>query len=132
MASELMVTVSSTVAMAFTTGVTPLRMDANRKMGSVWSWPVVKNATMKSSKLNVNASRNPATMAGRSWGMVTWRKVRFPARPAPGDLLVYPNTAGYQMDSNESPFHDLPLPLKVVLDTAGGATRWRLDRHPLA
>jgi diaminopimelate decarboxylase len=64
--------------------------------------------------------------------MVTWRKVRFPARPAPGDLLVYPNTAGYQMDSNESPFHDLPLPLKVVLDTAGGTTRWRLDRHPLA
>ncbi|MGI5373280.1 alanine racemase [Streptomyces sp. CA-251387] len=64
--------------------------------------------------------------------MVTWRKVRFPARPAAGDLLVYPNTAGYQMDSNESPFHELPLPPKVVLDTAGGTTRWRLDRHPLA
>lgn len=64
--------------------------------------------------------------------MITWRKVRFPARPAPGDLLVYPNTAGYQMDSNESPFHELPLPPKVVLDTAGGTTRWRLDRHPLA
>ncbi|MEU9167584.1 Y4yA family PLP-dependent enzyme [Streptomyces sp. NPDC048420] len=63
--------------------------------------------------------------------MVTWRKVRFPARPAVGDLLVYPNTAGYQMDSNESPFHELPLPPKVVLDTAGGAVRWRLDRHPL-
>ncbi|MFE7277900.1 alanine racemase [Streptomyces sp. NPDC057623] len=64
--------------------------------------------------------------------MLTWRKVRFPARPAPGDLLVYPNTAGYQMDSNESPFHELPLPPKVVLDTADGRTRWRLDRHPLA
>jgi diaminopimelate decarboxylase len=64
--------------------------------------------------------------------MVTWRKVRFPSRPAVGDLLVYPNTAGYQMDSNESPFHELPLPPKVVLDTAGGTTRWRLDRHPLA
>ncbi|MFF0091572.1 Y4yA family PLP-dependent enzyme [Streptomyces canus] len=64
--------------------------------------------------------------------MVTWRKVRFRARPAVGDLLVYPNTAGYQMDSNESPFHELPLPPKVVLDTAGGTTRWRLDRHPLA
>jgi diaminopimelate decarboxylase len=63
--------------------------------------------------------------------MVTWRKVRFPTRPAVGDLLVYPNTAGYQMDSNESPFHELPLPPKVVLDTAGGTTRWRLDRHPL-
>ncbi|KUO09906.1 Y4yA family PLP-dependent enzyme [Streptomyces sp. DSM 15324] len=64
--------------------------------------------------------------------MVTWRKVRFPTRPAAGDLLVYPNTAGYQMDSNESPFHELPLPPKVVLDTAGGTTRWRFDRHPLA
>ncbi|MFJ6386950.1 Y4yA family PLP-dependent enzyme [Streptomyces sp. NPDC091972] len=64
--------------------------------------------------------------------MVTWRKVRFRARPAVGDLLVYPNTAGYQMDSNESPFHELPLPRKVVLDTAGGTTRWRFDRPPLA
>ncbi|MEV1076753.1 Y4yA family PLP-dependent enzyme [Streptomyces sp. NPDC050211] len=64
--------------------------------------------------------------------MVTWRKVRLSARPAVGDLLVYPNTAGYQMDSNESPFHDLPLPPKVVLDTAGDRVRWRLDRHPLA
>ncbi len=64
--------------------------------------------------------------------MVTWRKVRFPTRPAPGDLLVYPNTAGYQMDSNESPFHELALPPKIVLDTADGMTRWRLDRPPLA
>jgi diaminopimelate decarboxylase len=64
--------------------------------------------------------------------MVSWRKVRLSARPAVGDLLVYPNTAGYQMDSNESPFHDLPLPPKVVLDTAGDRVRWRLDRHPLA
>jgi diaminopimelate decarboxylase len=68
--------------------------------------------------------------------MVTWRKVRFPARPAPGDLLAYPNTAGYQMDSNESPFHELPLPPKVVLETDDtddcGRTRWRFDRHPLA
>ncbi|MFI1507746.1 Y4yA family PLP-dependent enzyme [Streptomyces sp. NPDC020597] len=64
--------------------------------------------------------------------MVTWRKVRLPGRPAIGDLLVYPNTAGYQMDSNESPFHELPLPPKVVLDNAGGTTRWRFDRHPLA
>jgi diaminopimelate decarboxylase len=36
------------------------------------------------------------------------------------------------MDSNESPFHELPLPSKVVLETAGATTRWRFDRHPLA
>lgn len=62
--------------------------------------------------------------------MLTWRKVTFPARPLVGDLLVYPNTAGYQMDSNESPFHDLPLPPKVVVDEAAGRVRWRLDRRP--
>lgn len=62
--------------------------------------------------------------------MLTWRKAVFPSRPRPGDLLVYPNTAGYQMDSNESPFHDLPLPPKVVVDDTGGRTRWRLDRRP--
>lgn len=67
--------------------------------------------------------------------LLTWRKIPFPVRPATGDLLVYLNTAGYQMDSNESPFHELPLPPKVVIDrpssTSGSARpRWRLDRHP--
>ncbi|MFD0260988.1 Y4yA family PLP-dependent enzyme [Kitasatospora indigofera] len=61
--------------------------------------------------------------------LLTWRKIAFPARPRPGDLLVYPNTAGYQMDSNESPFHDLPLPPKVVLRHDGGRPRWRFDRR---
>ncbi|WP_371501519.1 Y4yA family PLP-dependent enzyme [Kitasatospora sp. NBC_00374] len=62
--------------------------------------------------------------------LLTWRKVGFPVRPEAGDLLVYPNTAGYQMDSNESPFHDLPLPPKVVLDGPEPRPRWRLDHHP--
>ncbi|WP_055523742.1 amino acid decarboxylase [Streptomyces graminilatus] len=62
--------------------------------------------------------------------MLTWRKITFPRLPRAGDLLVYPNTAGYQMDSNESPFHDLPLPPKVVIDrTDRPRPRWRLDRH---
>ncbi|MET8677251.1 Y4yA family PLP-dependent enzyme [Streptomyces sp. NPDC004647] len=75
----------------------------------------------------------PACVGGASClesDMLTWRKVPFPARPAVGDLLVYPNTAGYQMDSNESPFHDLPLPPKVVVESGGERPRWRLDRHP--
>ncbi|WKX68893.1 alanine racemase [Streptomyces sp. XD-27] len=53
--------------------------------------------------------------------MLTWRKVAFPARPSVGDLLVYPNTAGYQMDSNESPFHDLPLPPRSYSSTTASA-----------
>ncbi|MFE6773904.1 Y4yA family PLP-dependent enzyme [Streptomyces griseus] len=62
--------------------------------------------------------------------MLTWRKIAFPQPPRAGDLLLYPNTAGYQMDSNESPFHDLPLPPKVVIDqTDRIRPRWRLDRH---
>ncbi|MFF2661895.1 Y4yA family PLP-dependent enzyme [Kitasatospora sp. NPDC058032] len=62
--------------------------------------------------------------------LLTWRKIAFPRRPRAGDLLVYPNTAGYQMDSNESPFHDLPLPMKVVIHRQGGRLRWHLDRRP--
>jgi diaminopimelate decarboxylase len=61
--------------------------------------------------------------------LLTWRKVAFPMRPQPGDLLVYVNTAGYQMDSNESPFHDLPLPPKIVVERRAGAPRWRFDEH---
>ncbi|MEV6700965.1 Y4yA family PLP-dependent enzyme [Streptomyces sp. NPDC051453] len=62
--------------------------------------------------------------------MLTWRKIAFPHPPRVGDLLLYPNTAGYQMDSNESPFHDLPLPPKVVIDHIDRPRpRWRLDRH---
>ncbi|MGW1765583.1 Y4yA family PLP-dependent enzyme [Streptomyces sp. NPDC002073] len=62
--------------------------------------------------------------------MLTWRKVPLRHQPRTGDLLVYPNTAGYQMDSNESPFHDLALPPKVVIDrTDRPRPRWRLDRH---
>ncbi|WP_237774219.1 alanine racemase [Actinosynnema sp. ALI-1.44] len=57
------------------------------------------------------------------YDVLTWRTVELPARPRPGDLLVYPNTAGYQMDKNESGFHQLPLPPKVVVD----GDRWHLD-----
>jgi diaminopimelate decarboxylase len=62
--------------------------------------------------------------------LLTWRKVVFPMRPRMGDLLVYVNTAGYQMDSNESPFHDLALPPKIVVERRPGTPRWRFDEHP--
>ncbi|MBW4721515.1 alanine racemase [Saccharothrix obliqua] len=57
------------------------------------------------------------------YDVFTWRTVRLPAEPRPGDLLVYPNTAGYQMDKNESGFHQLPLPPKVVV----GDGSWHVD-----
>ncbi|HET6288031.1 MAG TPA: Y4yA family PLP-dependent enzyme [Amycolatopsis sp.] len=57
------------------------------------------------------------------YDVLTWRAVELPARPRTGDLLVYPNTAGYQMDKNESGFHQLPLPPKVVVD----GDHWHVD-----
>nr|WP_036495378.1 alanine racemase [Nocardia sp. BMG111209] len=78
----------------------------------------------------------PGTVTGASVGaatclesdMLSWRRIPLPRPATAGDLLVYPNTAGYQMDSNESAFHELPLPPKVVLsDAPGGRLRWTLD-----
>jgi diaminopimelate decarboxylase len=62
------------------------------------------------------------------YDMLTWRKVPLAQPPRFGDLLLYPNTAGYQMDKNESEFHQLPLPPKVVVTEDGDRLRWRLDR----
>lgn len=59
--------------------------------------------------------------------MLTWRKVHFGRPPQHGDLLIYPNTAGYQMDSNESEFHQLTLPPKIVVSIEQHRMRWRLD-----
>ncbi|MEV0331737.1 Y4yA family PLP-dependent enzyme [Nocardia sp. NPDC050717] len=59
--------------------------------------------------------------------LLSRRRIPLPRRARVGDLLVYPNTAGYQMDSNESPFHELPLPPKVVLHERGDRLRWTLD-----
>ncbi|WP_246258275.1 alanine racemase [Amycolatopsis anabasis] len=57
------------------------------------------------------------------YDVLTWRAVQLPRCPGVGDLIVYPNTAGYQMDKNESGFHQLPLPPKVVVDR----DRWHVD-----
>jgi diaminopimelate decarboxylase len=74
----------------------------------------------------------PACVGGASCldsDMLSWRKIPFPRQPKVGDLLAYLNTAGYQMDSNESTFHEAPLPPRVVLESDGDRIRWRLDRH---
>ncbi|MFF0549412.1 alanine racemase [Streptomyces sp. NPDC004311] len=74
----------------------------------------------------------PACVAGATClesDVLTWRKIGFPRPVRRGDHLVYLNTAGYQMDSNESPFHDAPLPRKAVLRLGDGSgpPHWRLD-----
>lgn len=62
------------------------------------------------------------------YDMLTWRKVPFPRTPRFGDLLVYPNTAGYQMDKNETEFHQQPLPSRIVVSRDENRFQWRLDR----
>lgn len=49
------------------------------------------------------------------------RWLDFPAMPRAGDLLVYANTAGYQMDLLENEFHRHPMPkrLRVHHDADG-------------
>lgn len=61
------------------------------------------------------------------YDMLTWRKVPLPRAPRVGDLLVYPNTAGYQMDKNETRFHDLPLPPRFLVEGGvdGEDSSWR-------
>jgi diaminopimelate decarboxylase len=67
----------------------------------------------------------PAYIAGHSCldeDVITNRYVHFPKRPKAGDLLVYANTAGYQMDLLENEFHRHPMPRRVAasFDAAGG------------
>lgn len=61
------------------------------------------------------------------YDVLTWRKITFPRPPRHGDLLIYPNTAGYQMDKNESEFHQLPLPPKIRVREHAGRLHFSPD-----
>ncbi len=76
----------------------------------------------KKNKENLLSASIRASVAGNlclEQDMITWRKIKFEHMPEKGDLLIYYNTAGYQMDSNESKFHKLPLVEKYVADKVG-------------
>lgn len=47
--------------------------------------------------------------------VITYRLIDFESLPAPGDLLVFANTAGYQMDLLENEFHRHPMPRRIVM-----------------
>ncbi len=53
--------------------------------------------------------------------VITNRLIHFSRQPKAGDLLVYANTAGYQMDLLENEFHRHPIPRRVAatFDAAG-------------
>jgi diaminopimelate decarboxylase len=53
--------------------------------------------------------------------VITNRLICFERMPKRGDLLVYANTAGYQMDLLENEFHRYPMPRRIAVssDAAG-------------
>ncbi|WP_449105628.1 Y4yA family PLP-dependent enzyme [Pseudomonas mohnii] len=46
--------------------------------------------------------------------VISHRLINFSTAPQPGDLLIYINTAGYQMDLLENEFHRHPLPRRLT------------------
>lgn len=47
--------------------------------------------------------------------VLTHRLIKFNTTPQAGDLLIYANTAGYQMDLLENEFHRHPLPRRMMV-----------------
>ncbi|WP_281558073.1 lysine/ornithine decarboxylase [Thalassomonas sp. RHCl1] len=61
--------------------------------------------------------------------MLSWRFISFEQYPKKQDLIAYINTAGYQMDSNESAFHSTSPPRKIAVSLAGETITWQLDNQ---
>ncbi|GAA3933448.1 Y4yA family PLP-dependent enzyme [Actinoplanes auranticolor] len=61
--------------------------------------------------------------------LITRRKVFLPARPRPGDLLAFVNTAGYLMDFRADHALMQPVAHTVALTREHGAWRWCLDER---
>jgi diaminopimelate decarboxylase len=47
--------------------------------------------------------------------LITWRRLRFPLGVSRGDLVVFPNTAGYLMHFVESRSHQFPLARNLIV-----------------
>ena len=56
--------------------------------------------------------------------VITHRLINFSTTPQPGDLLVYVNTAGYQMDLLENEFHRHPLPRRLTATCCTQGNYW--------
>jgi diaminopimelate decarboxylase len=49
--------------------------------------------------------------------LLTWRRLRFPYGAEVGDLVVFPNTAGYLMHILESASHQIPLARNLIVSS---------------
>jgi len=56
--------------------------------------------------------------------VLTWRPVRFGRTPERDDIIVFVNSAGYQMDFVEARTHSIPVPQKIALFRKMGSWRW--------
>ena len=64
--------------------------------------------------------------------LLTWRRLRFPRGVQVGDLVVFPNTAGYLMHILESASHQIPLARNVVAGLDGDAVLDPIDEPSIA
>lgn len=51
--------------------------------------------------------------------LLTWRRMAFPRGVAVGDIVVFPNTAGYLMHILESSSHQMPLARNLIVGPGG-------------
>ncbi|MFD0352603.1 Y4yA family PLP-dependent enzyme [Streptomyces sp. NPDC127110] len=61
--------------------------------------------------------------------LITRRTVFLPDLPQPGDLLAFPNTAGYCMDFTATAAQQQPSARRVAVREEGGSWRWCLDER---
>ncbi len=60
--------------------------------------------------------------------LLTWRRLCFPDGVEVGDVVVFPNTAGYLMHILESASHQIPLARNLIVGRPGGAFLDPIDR----
>jgi diaminopimelate decarboxylase len=60
--------------------------------------------------------------------LLTWRRLSFPEGVEVGDIVVFPNTAGYLMHILESPSHQIPLARNLIVGQAGGPVLDPIER----
>lgn len=93
---------------------------------TIWENPLASKTTPTWAISGVTA----ACVGGSScmeYDMLTWRKVPIKRAPRIGDLVIYHNTAGYQMDKNESEFHNIRLPMRFIWEGKGSLPK--IDRQ---
>ena len=124
-------------------GMTVARVEHRKRVGDDWLIGLAMNSSnCRSQKSELFA--DPRLLRGRRGGeadvapmagyltgaycaegdLISHRRLVFPDGVAVGDLIAFPNTAGYLMHFTESRSHQFPLPVNVDL-TTGDA---RLDR----